>query len=361
MLACALGLAQQGGDDCASAPLIPEIPYCDFGTTNGYAANYFNSCNGSGADVVYRYSSASEGQVRFSLCGSSFDCVLSLWQGCPDGGGVEIVCNDDACGSYSCLSAFLTANETYYLIINGYDGSAGSYRFHAVPATFGCPGTQCGDTYDSCELAQLVSAGSEFPNVFPGSTIGATVDAPPVAPDCSQPLGAGVWFQFSGSDSIITLSLTALTTPHQLFGFCGTCADLTCIDSPPCEIFQTLDICTQLGAVYYVLVAACTATPGTFDLNLASISPCTVPVCTDTANPPTALTIAQNFPDVILRWQPPEGPVPDHYLVYRAGDLSTLTDPVNQIGTTPGLSFTDPDILQTAQARLYYAVTAVTP
>ncbi len=361
ILNCAISFAQ-GGEDCATATAIPDIPYCNIGTTNGYAADYFNSCNGSGSDVVYQFTAHLNQTVRFSLCGSNFDCVLSLWRGCPDAGGDEIICNDDFCGSSSCVTSMLTAGEIYYLIINGYDGSAGNYRFHAVPGNFPCPGTVCGDQHDLCSQAAFITPGSEFPNVFAGSTIGATTDNPPVTPNCVTPAGPGVWFQFTGMDSTVTLSLTGLSTPHQLFAFCGPCTDLTCIASPDCGVFQTTTFCTDLGAQYFVLVAACSDAAGVFDLNATFNVFCTEAVCTgEPPNPPLALTIARSWPNIVLRWNPPVGTPPMQYKVYRSADLNSIIEPPNQIGTTTSTTFTDTNILEAVQPRFYYAVTAETP
>jgi hypothetical protein len=346
---------------CADAPTIPEIPYCDHGTTNGYAANYFNSCNGGGPDVVYRYTPAVNETVRFSLCGSNFDCVLALWRGCPGEDGEQILCNDDFCGTSSCLASPLTAGEIYYAVINGYEGGTGDYRFHAVPVNFGCPGTRCGDQRDDCMHSEFVVAGSELPQVFAGSTIGATLDSPSVAPNCTLPTGPGVWFQFTGGDSTAVISLTSIITPHQLFAFCGSCTDLTCIAAPACDALQSGEFCTQLGTDYFLLVAACTEATGTFELNLAFTAPCAPPVCTVTVLPPVALTIGRRYPDIILRWQAPDGPLPDHYLIYRSPDAVNLIAPEHQIAVRSGFDYTDSNILLTPQARMYYAVTSVMP
>ena len=47
----------QGGDICASATVIPSIPYTDAGTTVGYGDDYATQCysGGSSPDVVYRF------------------------------------------------------------------------------------------------------------------------------------------------------------------------------------------------------------------------------------------------------------------------------------------------------------------
>jgi hypothetical protein len=147
----------QGGDNLANAVVIPDLPsgaqYCDDGTTAGYVDDYTPTCPGYSdgdiaPDVVYSYTPATSGDVNFSLQYSGFDTVLYIL----DASGNEIACNDD----YFLLQSFidciyLTANTTYYIVIDGFYDGFGSYHFCA---------TSC-ETQVGCDLLCPPDAGLE--------------------------------------------------------------------------------------------------------------------------------------------------------------------------------------------------------
>jgi hypothetical protein len=127
------------GNDVCPATVIPSIPYTDSGTTAGQANNYSGTCVGnSAADVIYSWTpTVSESNV-ISLCGSSYDTGLIIKTGgaCP--GTTEVGCNDDysGCGLGSQLTITVTAGVTYYIIVDGYSSSSGSYALsvdHPAP------------------------------------------------------------------------------------------------------------------------------------------------------------------------------------------------------------------------------------
>jgi hypothetical protein len=124
----------QGGDVCANATVIPSIPYVDAGTTVGYADNYITPCysGGSSPDVVYRFTPTVDMTLDVSLCGSSYNTVLSIWRGCP-GSDEPVIdcCSDDSpdCGPQSCCPGVnFTRNFTYFIIIDGAAGESGNYQ-----------------------------------------------------------------------------------------------------------------------------------------------------------------------------------------------------------------------------------------
>jgi hypothetical protein len=138
----------QGGDTIANATVIPRLPYTDSGTTAGYVDDYQSSCyNAGGApDVVYRFVAGQTDIALISLCGSSYDTGLSILNSALD----EIACNDDFCGLQSELSVALTAGQTYYIIVDGYSSSYGSYTLDmhwVVPCVVPCPA----NAYCECE------------------------------------------------------------------------------------------------------------------------------------------------------------------------------------------------------------------
>jgi len=146
---------RQGGDTCATATVIPSVPYSDTGTTVGYVNDYdsgvVTGCPYSGStalDVVYSYAPAADITVDISLCtNSAYDTKVYVFvDACPS---AVLACSDDACSTPSFPSAYvskilgaaLTAGHTYYIVIDGYGSSSGAYTLDITPAVPppGCP------------------------------------------------------------------------------------------------------------------------------------------------------------------------------------------------------------------------------
>lgn len=129
-----------GGDTFATALPIAAVPFTDSGSTVGYADDYDAACGislGTAPDVVYSFVPAATGWFRFDLCGSSYDTKMFIY----DGAGVLLACNDDfdvdagegePCHLNARIADFpCAAGETYYVVVDGYDASAGDYTFTA--------------------------------------------------------------------------------------------------------------------------------------------------------------------------------------------------------------------------------------
>lgn len=137
----------QGGDTCATATVIPSLPYSVSGSTVGYTNDYDEACPFSGStapDVVYSFTPATDMTVDITLCAgvTNYDTKLYVYQDvCPaPGSGQHIACNDDACNSpvfpnnfISALAGVgLTAGHTYYIVVDGYGSSAGDYTLEVA-------------------------------------------------------------------------------------------------------------------------------------------------------------------------------------------------------------------------------------
>ncbi len=188
--------ARQGGDTCATATVIPSLPFGDSGTTVGYANNYDGydggGCPYSGStspDVVYQYTPGANQTVDITLCnGSAYDTKVYVFGGTC---GNMIECDDDACGSPSyqseILGLSLTGGTTYYIVVDGYGGASGSYQLDITAAEppANCPTLQCGDQCprDDCDLqvgingsfVQACEDGQWTSLAFPFDTGGAFV------------------------------------------------------------------------------------------------------------------------------------------------------------------------------------------
>lgn len=153
VLAASGALAQQGGEDCATAVgLSGPLPIRVSGTTVGYANDYDEVCPYAGSrapDVVSSYTPATPITVDVLLCNgwTDFDTKLYIYDSCPPISGQPIACNDDACTSAAgqgYVSALwnvpLTVGVTYYLVIDGYGDAAGAYELELRE---GLPPAEC--------------------------------------------------------------------------------------------------------------------------------------------------------------------------------------------------------------------------
>jgi hypothetical protein len=118
---------RQGGDTIADAVTI-AIPYNGAGTTAGYTNDYDEVCPYSGStspDVVYTFTVATARALDVDLAGSSYDTKVYLYDAALE----LIACNDDYHPDYTSRieGVEVAADETYYLVIDGYGGDAGEY------------------------------------------------------------------------------------------------------------------------------------------------------------------------------------------------------------------------------------------
>jgi hypothetical protein len=122
---------RQGGDTIGQAMPISSLPFADSGSTAGYMNDYDEACPYTGStapDVVYVYTASSSMTFDIDLCASAHDTKVYVYQ---DGPGVVMACNDDAECGYSGYQSrcrvCTTAGHTYYIVVDGYGSSSGSY------------------------------------------------------------------------------------------------------------------------------------------------------------------------------------------------------------------------------------------
>ncbi len=157
----------QGGDDCASAFNITSFPFCDTGTTTGYSNRYSppSNCGSSHApDVLYLYTPETSITLDVSLCGSSYNTILHIWQDCPDTGlAILVCCNDDSptCSPQSCCPAVtFEAGHVYYIIVDGSGSESGNYQISLdLPSLPSCAvPAPCDDACVVCPPGATVEA-----------------------------------------------------------------------------------------------------------------------------------------------------------------------------------------------------------
>lgn len=141
---------REGGETCATAVPVGALPYTDTGATCDNINDYDWICPYSmstAQDVVYSFNPPSTGPYFADLCASSYDTKIYIYAGTCT--GTPVACNDDAGCGYSGYQSrieniTLTAGTTYYIIVDGYGSSCGTYILtvdHFVPPHVECPAT----------------------------------------------------------------------------------------------------------------------------------------------------------------------------------------------------------------------------
>lgn len=134
LLASALpSMAVLVGENCANPITVTGLPYSD---TTRSTCPYANSTNptcdgasGPGDDVVYQYVAPVDQRASISLCGSSFNTLLYVFDGSPCDNSHRIACNNNSskCGTGSnrsyleCLQ--MLANHAYYIVVDATDNA----------------------------------------------------------------------------------------------------------------------------------------------------------------------------------------------------------------------------------------------
>lgn len=136
-LAAGLASAQPANDDFGSAiPLVADSTTT--GTTLGATNDGSATCGSSGLspDVWYTFSPPTDGGLDVSLCGSSYDTVISVHNASPPSTANQVGCNDDSdCGLQSRLLFETTGGQTYWVRVSGWGGNSGDFVLSAFVPT----------------------------------------------------------------------------------------------------------------------------------------------------------------------------------------------------------------------------------
>ncbi|HLP84560.1 MAG TPA: hypothetical protein VK157_09435 [Phycisphaerales bacterium] len=214
-----------------------------------------NPCGGSGPDIYYAYTASATGTALVSLCGSSFDSTLQVYDGC--GGATVGGCSDDTCGAQSEVTICVTAGTTYIIQVDGFGGSSGVGQL-AVTETPGS-GTVAND---ECSGAIVANVGTtEFDNNC------ATGGSGPGTCAAGGADGADVWFSFTPTGTCYTIDTDASTgltdTVIQLFDSCSATTAIGCDDDGGAVgLLSSLTVANLTpGQTYFIRVAGWGASP----------------------------------------------------------------------------------------------------
>src|SRR5439155_421374 len=101
------------------------------------------SCGNSGSspELVFQWTPSVSGTAAIETCGAgtNFDTVLYVRSPSCTGSEITSGCNDDACTNSaglfraSKLTPEVTAGTTYFIVVDGYGGAAGSFALQVTP------------------------------------------------------------------------------------------------------------------------------------------------------------------------------------------------------------------------------------
>ena len=128
---------------CTAPTVIPAAGGVFTGTTSG-DSTLSGTCakTDTTAERVYAWTPAVSGTATIQTCGGStaYDTVLYLRSGSCSS-GTQVACNDDTTGCSSTsganhgsrLAPTVTAGQTYYIVVDGFDGREGTYSLTVTP------------------------------------------------------------------------------------------------------------------------------------------------------------------------------------------------------------------------------------
>jgi hypothetical protein len=164
-------------DLCADA--IPLTLACNTTTTvSGNTANATNTGNGpacfttaSTAPGLWYTFQGTGGNVEVSLCGSSFDTKLYVYDG-TCGALTCVAGNDDFCGSQSQVSFNAASSITYYVLVTGSGSSSGDFVLSITPqALVATAAATSIDCHSGTSTVTVTAIGGIFPYTGTGTFI----------------------------------------------------------------------------------------------------------------------------------------------------------------------------------------------
>lgn len=112
-------------DKCENAIAIGNVTNMAFSTENA-TLDGPAECQ-SAPNIWYCYTAQNTGVAEFSLCGSSYDTYIAVYDGCDCGAlGTPLGCNDDYCDLQSLAFVEVASGQQYLIEVGGSGGATGS-------------------------------------------------------------------------------------------------------------------------------------------------------------------------------------------------------------------------------------------
>jgi hypothetical protein len=143
---------REGGEVVDEAFLISALPFSGTGNTSDNIDDYNEACpyEGNGPDVVYAYTPVEDSAIDIDLCDSWYFAKLYVYENAVTPGAPYTCADFSHCQHFWNMSDLhgidVFAGNTYYIIVDGYDGDYGDYTLHVSevpppppPCELGCP------------------------------------------------------------------------------------------------------------------------------------------------------------------------------------------------------------------------------
>lgn len=241
-------------DNCSDAQPIGNVTNMPFDTTSA-------TFDGPGLcmtspNIWYCYTAPCTDDVTVSLCGSSFDTVLAVYDecGCYPTQSRLIACNDDSCGQQSEITFSAIAGNQYLIEVGGYDSATGQGLL-----SISCANQPCVAPNDNCFLAQHIG------NVVnqPFDTTCATYDGPGLC--ITSP---NLWYVYTATcNGDATVSLCGSQFDTKLAVYTGsncypTSSRLIGCNDDACDYQSELTFTVTAGNQYLIEVGGYGANTG---------------------------------------------------------------------------------------------------
>src|SRR6059058_2946494 len=315
-----------GGGGCSSPMVIPASGGTVSGATSGTSA-LVGSCGSSGTapERVYQWTPAVSGTATIQTCGAgtTFDTVLYLRSGsCAGGLEVAAGCNDDACfnasGLYraSRLTPTVTAGQTYYIVVDGFNGAQGTFSLTVTPpvasTTTTTPTNSSTTTTTLTGATGACASATPIPaagGTFSGTTSGTSTLEGSCGSSGASPERVFQWTPAVSGTATIQTCGAGTTFDTELYLRSGSCAggpevaagcnDDACANASGLFRASRLTPTVTAGQTYYIVVDGYGGAPGTFSLTVTppgASTTTTTPASTSTTTTTLAAACAGPTP-----------------------------------------------------------------
>ena len=277
---------------CAAAISVAD-PSDTNGDTTGHNAS-LSACGNSGAspEQVYAVTAATTGVLDVTVHGQgSFDAVVYVRHVCADQQG-NLGCRDaTGPGGTETLAVPVVAGETYYVIVDGYNASAGAFTVHIASRVTVCGDgiregqEQCDDGNttpgDGCDgSCQIEECTSPTALADPATVQGDTTGGPTFLVSTCQPYANNgperVYELVAAHTGVLDLELDATADLRlEVRTACGDPASaIGCKDTAVGGQPETLTVPVVQGQSYFVIVSSFNVAQfGPYQLSAATRTP----------------------------------------------------------------------------------------
>lgn len=253
--------------DLKRAPVISSLPFEESVSADEIGVMQPEEVTPScGTDVInpiwWRLDSSISGNVQISTIGSTYDTVLSLWEG-ESHPLVEVGCNDDDTqGQSSLLHANLEAGKTYFIRVGGFSMAMGTTQL--LVETFAPPAN------DDKANAEVIST---VPFEVEATTKGASAEADETASSCAESAANSLWWKYIATATQTVQFKLEPTEFDGVMSIHGSDTESACADKGGVGEKEALTLNAKAGETYWVRVASYTGVGGSFKLDARVLIP----------------------------------------------------------------------------------------